>query len=756
MRICLVSHEFAPFYGGGAGTYASVMCKALTDHGHEVHVVCADATVVAKGYTVRPAVKFHGLDWDESPLAMDGFPTHDVRQSLGVYERLKHLMVTNDFDYIEFADFHAEGYHCLQAKRVMGSFPKTVLGVRLHIPLEELRAINDDPWIDREVAYNLALENACIRDADIVFSPARAMLDVVRARLPGAFADPSRPALVVRNPFDESLLAELGVPSGAAGAPSPAATDEAEVLFIGRLTHGKGADLLAAAARVFLAAHPQARLRMVGADTDTAPGRTSMLEHVRRVIGEELLKRATIQPEHVPREKIGPMIAAARVCVFPSRWENFPYACLEAMALGAMVVGADAGGLAEIIEHERSGLLFRSGDVGSLAAMIGRGLTDDGLHAACAAAAPARVRELCDPRRIVSEVVAAVEGVRNAPEPRRRRSRRTIAAVIAHNVHDPKRLQWTVEGVVAQGRMPDEVLVMHPPELPITAEPLKDARARTRSRAVDIDADAGARAIAILFNAGLRACASEYVAFFVSGDAVGRGFFSTLERVCDEHPDVGFVLNHPGWGFDASAWEGATAPASSIMKIMEIVEDPVEHFGSGHNGLHVPLPQERDLLCVTNVCGPALGIFRVDELRRIGGFNESLAPFEDWALFCALAMAGVRGEVVPKTLVAMPTRERDAAARLDRRERELLRASILRTFPMLAETPGRALRFMAAECGPLPTRGDFGPPTSDAYAIAERLIAERLRYRIADRLNAAIKRTKWHALLRRWMSEKEK
>ena len=45
------------------------------------------------------------------------------------------------------------------------------------------------------------------------------------------------------------------------------------------------------------------------------------------------------------------------VCCFPSWWENLPYVCLEAMSVGAIVIGTTKSGFEEIIENNVSGFL---------------------------------------------------------------------------------------------------------------------------------------------------------------------------------------------------------------------------------------------------------------------------------------------------------------------------------------------------------------------------------------------------------------
>jgi hypothetical protein len=50
--------------------------------------------------------------------------------------------------------------------------------------------------------------------------------------------------------------------------------------------------------------------------------------------------------------------------VLPSTYESFGFVAAEAMARGRPVVAATAGGLREVVEDERTGLLFAVGDVG--------------------------------------------------------------------------------------------------------------------------------------------------------------------------------------------------------------------------------------------------------------------------------------------------------------------------------------------------------------------------------------------------------
>lgn len=70
-------------------------------------------------------------------------------------------------------------------------------------------------------------------------------------------------------------------------------------------------------------------------------------------------------------ERLFSVVRGARACVLASEWfENAPKSVLEAFGLGKPVVGADIGGISEMIAPGRTGWLFPSGDAEALAAVL--------------------------------------------------------------------------------------------------------------------------------------------------------------------------------------------------------------------------------------------------------------------------------------------------------------------------------------------------------------------------------------------------
>lgn len=143
-------------------------------------------------------------------------------------------------------------------------------------------------------------------------------------------------------------------------APGPfAAVDPAEnhyVAFAGRLSAEKGIPTLLAAARKL----PQLAFRLAGAGPEEANFRSMASENVEFV--GKLERQAMID-----------FYRQARLLVLPSNnYEMCPLVISEAMSHGVPVVASRIGGIPELVDHGKSGLLFPVGDVDALAASIER------------------------------------------------------------------------------------------------------------------------------------------------------------------------------------------------------------------------------------------------------------------------------------------------------------------------------------------------------------------------------------------------
>ena len=74
---------------------------------------------------------------------------------------------------------------------------------------------------------------------------------------------------------------------------------------------------------------------------------------------------------HLATDKLIELFRYAAFTVTPSEWyENYPMSVLEALACGTPVIGAQIGGIPEIVRDGETGLIFPPGDVDALAKKI--------------------------------------------------------------------------------------------------------------------------------------------------------------------------------------------------------------------------------------------------------------------------------------------------------------------------------------------------------------------------------------------------
>lgn len=141
-------------------------------------------------------------------------------------------------------------------------------------------------------------------------------------------------------------------------------TDEGYVLTAGRLVEQKGLDTLV---RAYAAAAPSLGGRkLVLAGDGPERGR---LESLAGSLG---LNGNVVFLGSVGRDRVAELLRGADVFAFPSRYEAFGVALLEAMAAGVPVVAARAGGIPEFAVDGENALLVPPDDEHALAAALTR------------------------------------------------------------------------------------------------------------------------------------------------------------------------------------------------------------------------------------------------------------------------------------------------------------------------------------------------------------------------------------------------
>jgi glycogen synthase len=179
----------------------------------------------------------------------------------------------------------------------------------------------------------------------------------------------------------------------APGLEPPPPADPNLIVYVGRVTRGKGVELLVRAFAELRTARPETRLEIVGPDYPTGRDFASTRAYLEHLL-PNAARHAVTFTGYQPPAGVADALQRAAVCVFPSLFEVFGYVCFEAMILGKAIVASDRGGMADLLEHGRCGMLFTPPDVGALTAQLRRLLEDPDLARDLGAKARERARSV--------------------------------------------------------------------------------------------------------------------------------------------------------------------------------------------------------------------------------------------------------------------------------------------------------------------------------------------------------------------------
>jgi glycosyltransferase involved in cell wall biosynthesis len=196
-----------------------------------------------------------------------------------------------------------------------------------------------------------------------------------------------------------AVRAELGI-----------APDDVVLSIISRVYSWKGhTELLQALAKV-APEFGDFRLLLVGVDDLRAqPGHKSYMAELRELTHELGLENHVIFTGF--RTDIPQVMAATDIYTMPSFEEPCAVAFLEALAMSVPVIALDSGGTAQLVDHERSGLLSKPYDIDELAANILRLLRDPELRASMGRHGRERVLEYYTPARIARDAEVVYQDI---------------------------------------------------------------------------------------------------------------------------------------------------------------------------------------------------------------------------------------------------------------------------------------------------------------------------------------------------------
>ncbi|GAB3469550.1 glycogen synthase [Actinophytocola sediminis] len=323
MRLGLLTREFPPEVYGGAGVHVEFLVPRLRE--------LIDVDVHAFG----------------APRSADGVHSHNPTGLEHANTALRtlsaDLSMAAALDGVDLV--HSHTWYANFA----GQLAKLLYGVPHVITAHSLEPRR--PWKAEQLGggYQLSswVERTSYESADAIIAVSAAMRTDVLDCYPGL--DPAR-VRVVHNGIDsaayhpvteDDALHRYGVDP-----------DRPIVVFVGRITQQKGVGhLIAAAHQIDPAA--QVVLCAGAPDTPEIAARTrAEVEELSMARDGVIWLQKMLQPAEVRQ-----LLSHATVFVCPSVYEPMGIVNLEAMACGTAVVASDVGGIPEVVQDRRTGLL---------------------------------------------------------------------------------------------------------------------------------------------------------------------------------------------------------------------------------------------------------------------------------------------------------------------------------------------------------------------------------------------------------------
>lgn len=340
MNIGILTWEFPPQIVGGVARHCNGLAKALAHKRFGVHVITLGFPG-APGYEEIDGVKVHRFPIE---LGHPNFITWTLLFNHFLEKGLSDLSQQVKLDLIHVHDWLTApsgiSFKHFMNKPMVLTVHSTEHGrSSLHSP--------DSYTID-------GIEWWATYEANKIIVASNSM----RGEVCGHFQVPEEKVKIIPNGIDVTKF-HMSEDRQAVRSRYGVQSHEKLVLCVGRLVPQKGIEYLVRAVPAIADRYPQAKFVFVGEGW-----LRDYLESVSRSTGHQWKIKFT---GFLPDEELPALMTSADVLVIPSVYEPFGIVALEGMAAGVPVVASQIGGLAEVIDHDRTGVFVYARNPESIA-----------------------------------------------------------------------------------------------------------------------------------------------------------------------------------------------------------------------------------------------------------------------------------------------------------------------------------------------------------------------------------------------------
>ncbi|WNZ28994.1 MAG: glycosyltransferase family 4 protein [Candidatus Bathyarchaeota archaeon] len=350
MKVGTLTWEYPPRVVGGIARHCEGLAKALVKQKHDVHLFTLDFPG-APNYEEMDGIKVYRASTE---LGHPNFLTWVLMFNHFLSKRMADITKTVDFDVMHIHDwlaaFSGISFKHYLKKPIVLTMHSTEVGRAQGLHSPDSFSINGIEWwatyeADRVIVCSQSMKNEICDH----FNLPREKVDII----PNAI---------------DAANYEIPVDRGAVRQSYGVGWGEKLILCVGRLVPQKGVEYFIRAIPLIAKRYPEAKFIIVGEgwSRDILEAEAQETGH-----GNKIAFTGFASDKQVIE-----LMTSADVLVVPSVYEPFGIVALEGMATGVPVVASQVGGLAEVIDHDETGVFVYPRSPESLAWGIDKVLSD--------------------------------------------------------------------------------------------------------------------------------------------------------------------------------------------------------------------------------------------------------------------------------------------------------------------------------------------------------------------------------------------
>jgi glycosyltransferase involved in cell wall biosynthesis len=357
LKILILTHNYIRFRGDHAGLFVHILARGLVQRGHQV-LVLAPHQKGAKTFEIMDGVKVHRFRYapvEAERLAYQGNMNELVAKSW--INKLLFLSFLVSFLLSALSLVIRKKFDLISAHWWI---PGGLIGYPLSFLIRKPMIITSH-GTDIRILERSGLSSQL---AGLVYRRAKYVTTVssfLKERLDKTLELEPEKVKVIPMPVTPEVF-----------KPTPLRNEGVRlILCVARFTPQKGLDFFLQACRILKEKSIDFKAKIIG----EGPLKNFLQEQITSLNLEDRIVLLDI----LPQEKLNLLYAESYLCVLPSVEEGFGLVLVEAQMCQRPVIGTRSGGIIDIIEDGKSGILVPPKDPVNLASAMERILTDQDL-----------------------------------------------------------------------------------------------------------------------------------------------------------------------------------------------------------------------------------------------------------------------------------------------------------------------------------------------------------------------------------------